>query len=247
MVFEVFSPLGPSRSARVATASPRMTHDGWDDEDPQQRVEDRVLEAGVGEQVLEVLEAHPLGGGAVLEAVDERQDRRVDQVDDDREERREDVEERLDPLLPLRGQQLGDLVERVEEEQGRADADHDGDQRGERLCQPWANLSRKRGVSPRRAPPGARALDPHPRRRCAYELRQLAGQLASMFVSVVSRSCWPLIHAVMSCQNVPAPTSPGIWSEPSNRNGGRGAERSRRSCGSARSGRGTRRSPCAAR
>ena len=28
---------------------------------------------------------------------------------------------------------------------------------------------------------------------------------------------WPLIQAVMSFQNVPAPTSPGIWSEPSNR------------------------------
>ena len=39
-----------------------------------------------------------------------------------------------------------------------------------------------------------------------------------MFFSAVSRSSWPLIQAVMSFQNVPAPTSPGIWSEPSNRN-----------------------------
>lgn len=47
--------------------------------------------------------------------------------------------------------------------------------------------------------------------------RQLAGQLLSMFFSAVSRSSWPLIHAVMSFQKVPAPTAPGIWSDPSNR------------------------------
>ena len=41
------------------------------------------------------------------------------------------------------------------------------------------------------------------------------GQLASMLSSVVLASCPPLIHAVMSRQNDPDPTSPGIWSEPS--------------------------------
>ena len=44
------------------------------------------------------------------------------------------------------------------------------------------------------------------------------GQLASMLSSVVLASCPPLIHAVMSRQNRPDPTSPGIWSEPSKTN-----------------------------
>ena len=55
-------------------------------------------------------------------------------------------------------------------------------------------------------PPGTRG-------RVTYEL----GQLLSMFFSAVSRSSWPLIQAVISFQNEPVPTSPGIWSEPSNR------------------------------
>ena len=38
-----------------------------------------------------------------------------------------------------------------------------------------------------------------------------------MFFNAVCRSSDPLIHAVVSFQKEPAPTSPGIWSEPSNR------------------------------
>ena len=60
--------------------------------------------------------------------------------------------------------------------------------------------------------PGCRAGRParHPGRRST------AGQLASMLSSVVLASCPPLIHAVISRQNEPEPTSPGIWSDPSN-------------------------------
>ena len=43
------------------------------------------------------------------------------------------------------------------------------------------------------------------------------GQEASMFFSAVSRSSEPLTQAVISFQNEPAPTSPGIRSEPSKR------------------------------
>src|SRR5690349_20234561 len=44
---------------------------------------------------------------------------------------------------------------------------------------------------------------------------QLLGQLSSMFFSVVLRSCWPVIQEVTCFQKEPAPTSPGIWSDPS--------------------------------
>jgi hypothetical protein len=44
------------------------------------------------------------------------------------------------------------------------------------------------------------------------------GPLSSMVFRASSRSCCPLIQAVMPFQKVPAPTAPGIWSEPSNRN-----------------------------
>ncbi len=39
-----------------------------------------------------------------------------------------------------------------------------------------------------------------------------------MLFNAWSSVSWPEIHAVMSVQNVPAPTAPGIWSEPSKRN-----------------------------
>ena len=44
------------------------------------------------------------------------------------------------------------------------------------------------------------------------------GQLSSMSFSASSRLFCPLIQAVMPFQKLPAPTAPGIWSEPSNRN-----------------------------
>ena len=45
-----------------------------------------------------------------------------------------------------------------------------------------------------------------------------AGQLFSMLSRVVFASCCPEIHETISRQKDPVPTSPGIWSEPSNRN-----------------------------
>ena len=43
------------------------------------------------------------------------------------------------------------------------------------------------------------------------------GKLASMLLSVVSRSCWPDSHLTGSVQKVPAPTLAGIESDPSKR------------------------------
>src|SRR5215217_1695838 len=45
-----------------------------------------------------------------------------------------------------------------------------------------------------------------------------AGQLASMLSAASFADSSPLIHAVISAQNEPEPTSPGIWSEPSKTN-----------------------------
>src|SRR4051794_6108000 len=42
------------------------------------------------------------------------------------------------------------------------------------------------------------------------------GQLASMLLSAVLASSWPATQEVISRQNEPEPTSPGIWSDPSN-------------------------------
>ena len=222
IVFANFSPRGRSRSARVATSEADDDRRRWHDQDPEQRVEQRVAERLRAQQVRVVLGADPLLGEPVLEAVDEGQDRRVDEVERDGEECREDVEVRLEPVLPLAWEQLGDLVEQVVQRERATDTDDDGEQGGECLGHPQTFLTKGRLTSQvsNKAPPGARALDPRPRRsRCYWCVRcwSLLGQLASMFVSAVSRSSWPLIQAVMSFQKVPAPTSPGIWSEPSNR------------------------------
>ena len=71
-------------------------HDGHD-QHPEQGVVDRLLEALVGQQLGVVLEPDPLRGALVLEAVDDRLDRGIDQEDGDREVGRQDVEERLEP------------------------------------------------------------------------------------------------------------------------------------------------------
>src|SRR5262245_59891142 len=60
--------------------------------------------------------------------------------------------------------------------------------------------------------PGTEAPGPFPLIRDD----QLAGQLASMLLSI-SSVLPPTIHAVASVQNVPEPTAPGIWSPPSKR------------------------------
>src|SRR6476660_1389441 len=52
---------------------------------------------------------------------------------------------------------------------------------------------------------------------CRLARAYFVGQEASMFLSALSRSSDPLAQAVISFQNEPAPTSPGMRSEPSKR------------------------------
>src|SRR3712207_4280625 len=59
------------------------------------------------------------------------------------------------------------------------------------------------------AAPGGRAPRP---------ATQLDGQLSSISLSASSRFFCPLIQAVIPLQKLPAPTAPGMESEPSNRN-----------------------------
>ena len=147
----------------------------------------------------------------VGEAVHERLDRRVDQVQADRGQGRQQVEVGLDPVLPLPGQQLGELVEQVVEDDRADHAGDDGDQRVEDLDghgEPPVSAGGKTGTGPgcrAVAPPGTPAS---------------AGSGRPAVLDVVQRRRGrpvpPLIQAIISRQKEPEPTSPGIWSEPSN-------------------------------